>query len=122
MNSQPFYSQLQTRRTELGLTLQQVADVVGTSRGAISEIENGKVTSPTVNTIMGLSKALKWSPEQIFRVFQGKQPNKEPISPETLSIVKAVLHSLPKDALVACLSEMFPEDEMFKKMLIESKN
>ncbi len=45
-------------RQEQGLSLQQLADLTGISRSALSRIESGVNNNPTLNTLLRIAKAL----------------------------------------------------------------
>jgi transcriptional regulator with XRE-family HTH domain len=65
---------LARRRQELGLSLEDVGKHFGASKQAVSQIECGKNKDIKGNTLFGLMKALKWSPEQLYLAYQGKDP------------------------------------------------
>jgi transcriptional regulator with XRE-family HTH domain len=52
-------SDIKNRRHELGFTLEHVARVVGTHKGYISGIENGKVNPPAPKMMMKICTVLK---------------------------------------------------------------
>ena len=54
-----------TRRT-LGITQQELADIVGISRVEINKIENNKVPNLGVKTALSIAKALKVSIDFLF--------------------------------------------------------
>lgn len=53
---------LKRRRLELGLTLKQVAKVVGVSEGTVSKWESGSIGSMRLDKARALSKALSIDP------------------------------------------------------------
>ena len=53
-------------RIEKGISQSGIADLLGVSRGFVSNIENGK-TNPTLATIARLSKALGVSIEELIK-------------------------------------------------------
>lgn len=59
--SQDFHTRLRHRRTELGITQEQLARAVGRTKGAISHYEKGEVQPPD-ETKVALARALKVAP------------------------------------------------------------
>jgi transcriptional regulator with XRE-family HTH domain len=57
---------IRQRRKELGLSLQEVADRMGTSKQTISKYETGTVTNIPYKSIVGLAKALQSSPAHLM--------------------------------------------------------
>jgi len=53
---------LKKRRLEMGLTLKEVADVVGISMSAVQKYEKGKIKNIYISTIELFAKALHCSP------------------------------------------------------------
>lgn len=56
---------IKTRRTELKLTLKEVADYVGVSEATLSRWESGNITNPRRDKIAALAKKLNISPSLI---------------------------------------------------------
>lgn len=56
---------LKTRRTSLGLTLQDVGDAAGLGKGYVHDLENGKTLNPGIQTCVRLSIALGITINQI---------------------------------------------------------
>ena len=56
------FERLRKRRLDMGLTLQEVADVVGISMSAVQKYEKGKIKNIYISTIELFSKALHCSP------------------------------------------------------------
>lgn len=54
------------RRTELGLTQQQVADACGVSKATVSQWESGQITNMKHNRIAKLSVVLQLSPLELM--------------------------------------------------------
>ena len=54
------------RRIYLGMTLPELRDKSGISIGALSKLESGKNTNPTINTVRKLCKALNLKPEKLL--------------------------------------------------------
>ncbi|HEX3427028.1 MAG TPA: XRE family transcriptional regulator [Acidimicrobiales bacterium] len=59
-------NQVRARRQEIGLTMAQVADRAGISKGMLSKIENGQA-SPSLTTLAGLAAALDMPVTSLFR-------------------------------------------------------
>ncbi len=58
---------IQTYRTSLGLSLQQVAEISGLTKTHIWEMESGKVINPTAKTLVKVANALNASPAHLFQ-------------------------------------------------------
>jgi len=67
-----FGERLRTRRNELGLTQQQVADCIGVTKGAISGLENGNSKTSSSDNLIPLANALRVHPEWLTT---GKLPD-----------------------------------------------
>lgn len=61
------------RRKELGLTLQQVADIVGVSKSTILRYETKEISSMTANVLPPLAKALNCTESYLLGLT--KNPN-----------------------------------------------
>lgn len=57
---------LKNRRIEIGLTQQEVADLVGVSEGTISRWESGDINNMRRDRILAYAKALRVSPAVIM--------------------------------------------------------
>lgn len=49
------------------LSLQNVADGAGVTKAHVWELEKGRTRNPKVNTLVGLAKALKLNPVELFK-------------------------------------------------------
>lgn len=58
---QAMASRIKTRRRELGLSLQDIADRAGCTKSHVWEIEKGRSTNPTISMALALSDALQIS-------------------------------------------------------------
>lgn len=56
------------RRAELGLSLDQVAKMSGSTKGHIWAIEKGRAQNPTIWTIIGLCEALRCSLDRLLGI------------------------------------------------------
>jgi transcriptional regulator with XRE-family HTH domain len=54
------------RRIRLGMTMPELRDLSGISLGALSKLESGKHTNPTIKTVKKLAKALNLRPEKLL--------------------------------------------------------
>ena len=57
---------IKNRRIELGLTMKEVADMVGVSEGTISRWESGHIANMKRDKIVALAKVLQISPSTIM--------------------------------------------------------
>ncbi len=64
------------RRKKLGLTLQEVADLVGVTKSTIQRYETGKIETPKLPVIQAIAKALNANPSWLI----GKSEREEAIS------------------------------------------
>lgn len=65
---QPLAQFIRSRRVELGLSLQQLADRCGYSKGHMWDLERGSTTNPTISTLNALAAGLQVSGVKLFRV------------------------------------------------------
>ncbi|MTI61981.1 MAG: helix-turn-helix transcriptional regulator [Firmicutes bacterium] len=68
-------TKLRTRRKELNLTQQEVADKVGIHRATYTNIENGKA-NPSFKTMQKIKKALNTEKDDIFLTKNVQKMNK----------------------------------------------
>ena len=68
---------LKRRRLELGLTLKQVAKVVGVSEGTVSKWESGSIGSMRLDKARALSKALSIDPRAFMEQDEPDSKTKE---------------------------------------------
>lgn len=59
-------TKIKTRRKELGLTLQEVADYLGCSRGNVQRYESGYISSITIETIKKLAVVLQTTTDYLM--------------------------------------------------------
>ena len=75
LGSESFGTLVHKRRVAKGLTLEALAKKLGTHKGYISGIENGKVNPPTAKLTYKLAKALGLNPEtMVVRGVRDKAP------------------------------------------------
>ena len=82
------------RRTELGLTMKELADMVGVSEGTISRWESGEIENMRRDKIATLAKVLNISPGVIM-----EWEEYEPL-PDVPEIVLEVLETRNRDQLI----------------------
>ena len=68
---------LKRRRLELGLTLKQVAKVVGVSEGTVSKWESGSIGSMRLDKARALSRALSIDPRAFMEQDEPDSKTKE---------------------------------------------
>ena len=74
---------ISARREDLGLTMEQVANLFGSTKQTIHNIESGKINDIKMQTLVGLAKALKLEVEDLVKVYLGKEPNEVSLSLNT---------------------------------------
>lgn len=75
--SQFFGAYIGRLRAEKGLSQDDVAKLVGTSKTTISNLENGISQDFKVSTLIGLSVALRVPVQTLVLAYQGRDPDKE---------------------------------------------
>lgn len=113
-NMEKFAALVTARRIELDLTQEQVGEVFGVSKSSISDIESAKPKDIKASSLIGLAKALKWTPSQVFLAYQGKDPYKEPADSETeyKEAFKTFAKSIPKQDLLELLAYLATEEDL----------
>ena len=76
-------------RTQQGLTLQELADKVGTSKQTIQRYESGEISNIPYNKIMKLASALSTTPSKLMGL--------DDLLPDELEI-DVIYNALPTDA------------------------
>ena len=87
---------LQAARAETGLSLQQVAEQVGLSKGGISRVEQGKIVKPTLDTLLALSELYGTDPMRLIEAAGYKL--KKPTLPDFKPYLRQKYRHLPQDA------------------------
>lgn len=98
---------IKSRRTELGMTMKELADKIGVNVGTISRWESGEVANMTRKNMISLSKALNISPLALL----DENPNL--VSYKTLKatkLVKKPIVNLNSQALIESISRLNKED------------
>lgn len=73
-----FKERIRTRRLELGLTLDEVAKIVGVSNATISRWESGAIENQRRDKVELLAKALRISPGELMGWGDQDAPEKTP--------------------------------------------
>jgi transcriptional regulator with XRE-family HTH domain len=87
---------LQAARAETGLSLQQVAEQVGLSKGGISRVEQGKIVKPTLDTLLALSELYGTDPMTLIEAAGYKL--RKPTLPDFKPYLRQKYRHLPEDA------------------------
>lgn len=110
-------NKMKQRRLELGLTLEDVAKVVGVGKSTVRKWENGMIKNMGRDKIAALSQVLHMSPIEFVPVAGEEAP--ERISGADLSRLEA-LHQNPRLGLLFDRSsKMKPEDVDFMIQMAE---
>lgn len=87
---------LQAARAEIGLSLQQVAEQVGLSKGGISRVEQGEIVKPTLDTLLALSELYGTDSMRLIEAAGYKL--KKPALPDFKPYLRQKYRHLPQDA------------------------
>lgn len=74
---------MDTRRVELDLTWQVVADRAGLSRTTLNDIRKGKIENTQPRTIRAIERALQWDGGSIDAILAGDEPTPLDIADST---------------------------------------
>ncbi|GGP00874.1 helix-turn-helix domain-containing protein [Stakelama pacifica] len=85
-NIAEFQSRIAETRAARGMTLQQVADASGITKGHVWELEKGRSANPTVRAVWSLARALAVSPAYLL----GMDDKRSPIDPLALKIAALI--------------------------------
>lgn len=88
---------IKTLRQEKGLTLEQVADVVGVGKSTVRKWENGIIANMRRDKIAGLAKALGTTPEYLMGWDEKKDSPTEPQLSEGEKVLLDLFNRVPKD-------------------------
>ena len=88
---------LRDRRVELGLTQQDVADLVGVSEGTVSRWESGDIGNMRRDRIAAYAKALHVSPAVIMGWEDIPEPHLYALNPVESAIIDAYRSADPLD-------------------------
>lgn len=107
---------LKKRRTELGLTMLEVANMVGVSEGTVSRWESGDIGNMGRDKISAYAKALKISSAVLLE-------DEEALSAEELELIE-MYRSLPdwmKRLAAENLTALYREKQEFDRMNAEKE-
>lgn len=90
-------------RQEKGLTLEQVADVVGVGKSTVRKWETGMIANMKRDKIASLAKALGTTPEYIMGWDEKKGSPSEPVLTEGERAMLELFRLIPEDRQQAAL-------------------
>jgi transcriptional regulator with XRE-family HTH domain len=88
---------IKTLRQEKGLTLEQVADVVGVGKSTVRKWETGMIANMKRDKIASLAKALGTTPEYLMGWDDQKNSPSEPSLTEGEELMLELFRQIPKD-------------------------
>lgn len=104
---------IKERRLELGLTLEQVAQMVGTSKQTIHRYEVGIISNIPSDKIEALAKALQTTPQHLMG-WDSDQNNGQPegyyMDAETAALAQAAYEDPELRMLMDAKKDLSPED------------
>ena len=127
---------IQKRRKELGLTLEEVGNIVGVSKSTVKKWETGYIKNMRRDKIQGLANALRVSCTDILGIGELQNPSQlcpdtitAPASPEYVSLIKQLFKTSQTENVIVCsVSDKLLyhklTEESFKSILdiIQSEN
>ena len=90
-------------RQEKGLTLEQVADVVGVGKSTVRKWETGMIANMKRDKIASLAKALGTTPEYLMGWDEKEIPPRELELTEGEALMLELFRKIPEDKQVAAL-------------------
>jgi transcriptional regulator with XRE-family HTH domain len=84
-------------RQEKGLTLEQVADVVGVGKSTVRKWETGMIANMKRDKIASLAKALGTTPEYLMGWDEKKDSPSEPVLTEGEKVLLDLFNRVPQD-------------------------
>lgn len=122
MKKLTFNDRIASRRKELGLTQQQLADAVGISSVSVYKWEAG-ITTPKGQNLFSLAEALRCSPTWLLYGTESDEPLKaEDLAPELDERQKQLIDlfdSLPESEKDKHISELKDKVEGFQRLFDE---
>lgn len=94
---------IKARREQLGLTLDDVAQRIGVTKGTVSRYENGVIARLKVPVLESIARVLDMEPKELIDPSSSPTYSKTTITPEQISNYFA---SLSDDQLLATLQEL----------------
>lgn len=111
---------IKNRRIELGLTLEEVADIVGVGKSTVRKWETGMIQNMRRDNIQKLAEALKLSPLDLLEfqeenepnIYGDHQANLKYLSdkPELLNLYKDIYESETLQLLFDSAKDLTPQD------------
>ena len=84
-------------RKERGLTLEQVADIVGVGKSTVRKWETGMIANMKRDKIAALAKALGTTPEYLMGWDENKNSPSEPVLTEGEKAILELFNRIPED-------------------------
>lgn len=98
---------IKERRNELGLTLQEIADIIGVDRSTIQRYEQGLIKTIKLPVIQEIARALRVNPNWLI----GKDVSKYPMDYSSLSELRPItLKKFPLLGEIACGKPIFANE------------
>lgn len=104
---------LRARRTDLGLSLRDVAEATGVSRGTVQRWESGSIKNMGRDKIDSLARVLQIAPTEIFRdsaseKYMSYDPSRPQMTPQQEVLFDATEDLTPKemDAVLAMIQAL----------------
>ena len=94
---------IRTLRQEKGLTLEQVADVVGVGKSTVRKWETGMIANMKRDKIASLAKALGTTPEYLMGWDEKESSPSEPTLTEGEELMLELFRRIPEDKQTAAL-------------------
>lgn len=127
---------IQKRRKELGLTLEEVGNMVGVSKSTVKKWENGNIKNMRRDKIQRLANALRVSCTDILSIGEVQEPEQiclgiiaTPSTPEYVNLIKQIFKTSDTENILVCsiagkLLYHKPTKETFKSILdiIQNEN
>ena len=98
---------IRNRRIELGLTMKEVADMVGVSEATISRWESGDIANMRRNKISALANALQMPPAVIMG---WEEPPTYYVNPDTAKMAQELFEDSDMRVLFDAAKNSRPED------------
>lgn len=95
--SEGMAQRISTLRKERGLTLEQVADVVGVGKSTVRKWETGMIANMKRDKIASLAKALGTTPEYLMGWDEKKSSPSEPTLTEGEKVLLDLFNRVPED-------------------------
>ena len=94
---------IKTLRQEKGLTLEQVADVVGVGKSTVRKWETGMIANMKRDKIASLAKALGTTPEYLMGWDEKESSPSDPSLTEGEKLMLELFRKIPEDKQTAAL-------------------